>query len=186
MDLVLARQPDRAGLDAGIGEVERLVPELGPGRGKALAIGTSLPGVFFDLRSTGIGEADELRHFVKRLADGVVARPIEHRGGAAADVVDGRMPSGDEYAEKAIRQRDGSAFPLQVGREDVSLEVVHGNDRNAKPETEALRARYADEECPDQPRPRGDGDLLDVLPGRTPISECPAHERKEMLQVFTR
>src|SRR5258708_35186629 len=68
----------------------------------------------------------------------------------------------------------------------MSLEVVHRDDRNAKPKTEALRARYADEECSDQPRPRGDGDLLDVLPGRTPIGECPAHERKEMLQGFTR
>lgn len=53
-----------------------------------LPVGVTLVRMFLDLRAARIRQSDELGDLVEGLADGVVARPVEHGDDAIAHVVD--------------------------------------------------------------------------------------------------
>ena len=159
----------------------------GIGNGKRFRSAWPSRAVLLDLRAAGIRQADELRDLVERLADGVVARAVEHRHDAVAHVVDRRVAAGDD---ERLRNRSGSGdrrpFALQVGREDVALEVIDRDERDAEAVGEALRAGDADQQRADESRAGGDRDRSTSLHAQLRVVERARDQRKEMLQMFAR
>src|SRR5258708_35940053 len=87
--------------------------------------------MLLDLRPAWIRQADELRHLVEGLTDGIVTRAVEHRHDAIAHVVDRRMAAGDDQAEKTLRKRCRRPLEIQIRREEVALAANGRNQRGA-------------------------------------------------------
>src|SRR5437588_1641313 len=68
----------------------------------------------------------------------------------------------------------------------MALQMIDRDQRNAPRVTQSLRRGDADQKSADESRPRGYGDLVDVVPGRVGVLERAADERKQMLQMFSR
>src|SRR5205814_6797749 len=116
IDLMFARETNRGCFDAGVREIRRLIFELRDRKRKSFRIRAAFTSVLLDLRTAGIGQPDELRDLVERLADRVIARAIEHLHFAAPHVIDRRMSARDHEREKARRQRERWSLFLKIRR----------------------------------------------------------------------
>src|SRR5205814_698172 len=103
-----------------------------------------------NLRTTGITEAEHLRHFIERLASSVIHRPAEDAVPPnAAHIDEERVPSADD--ERHVRLD----FKIRgkKWREQVALQVIHREIRFSETNRETLCDRRTDHERADQPRP---------------------------------
>ena len=63
------------------------------------------------------------------------------------------------------------------------MQVVDGDERQPARPGDRLRGGEADEQRADQPGPRGDGDRVDVVEGRSRVGERLADHRRDELEV---
>ena len=114
-----------------------------------------------DVRSAGIGQAEQPSDLVERLAGRVVDGGAEHRD-VVGDVVDEQdlgVAAADEQRTHSLIE----ASVLQLVDGDVRDEVVDAVERLVVGQRERLGRRDAHEQCASEPGPAGDRDRVDVL-----------------------
>ena len=96
------------------------------------------------------------------------------------------MPAGNHQRQESLRERERRPLLLQVGGEDVALQVVDRHDRESEAVGEALGAGDADQQRADESRRARDGDGIDIGELHASVGERAVHERKEVLQMLAR
>ena len=92
------------------------------------------------------------------------------------------MATACEQADERRLDRIG----LQVERGDVAVEMVDRGEGQLVCPRERFRGSETDEERPDQARPAGDGDLVDVVERRPGLAERLAQHGQDELEVAPR
>ena len=142
-------------------------------RGNGIAVGS--PGCRgpVDLRTSGVGQPEQARDLVERLAGGVVHRLAEQLdvGGEVAHEQQRRVPAAHEQGDRGVLER------RRVGVEDVGGdvpdEVVDGVERRAERDGERLRGADADHEGSGEARAGGDRDRVEVAAASHPPRRAP-------------
>src|SRR5208282_6808852 len=111
-------------------------------------------------------QSQKLRHFIKRLPGGVVASkadvPISPEILLQLRKIKMRMATGDYQSQHRNMKRAIFALPLlQQHGMDVSLKMVHGDQRLLQCESQRLGKADADQQGPRQSRALRDRDSVD-------------------------
>jgi hypothetical protein len=181
---------DRA-LDAGEAELERGLVGHRRGDEGARPVRVADRGEAIDRGAARVSEAEELRHLVKRLAGGVVARGAELADllePRALDSVERGVPAGDEQPDEGVARPHGRriARTAQEHREQVADEVVDADERLACGPGEPLGGLHADEERPRESGAACDRDAVDRVERRASAGERLAHHRHDGARVISR
>jgi hypothetical protein len=142
---------------------------------KATALGCAL-----DERASREPEAEQLGHLVERLAGGVVTRladqPIVTR---RTREIERGVAAGDDQRQERILRR----IIRQERSVDVTLEVIHADERLAVHPRQRLRQRGSDEQRAHQPRSVGHRDPVDLGKPHTRLAERPLDDRHDDLDM---
>ena len=112
------------------------------------------------MRPPGVGKAEHARNFIERLARGVVPCAAEDfELGRGLRIEDGGMTA----ARKQGNERRLERRILEVGRREVTADVVDADERDPQPVGKALGEGEPDEERPQKSRSIGDGDGGELL-----------------------
>ena len=135
------------------------------------------------MRAAGVGQPEQLCDFVERFARRVVARFAEHAVVAPGGDIDEQCVAAGHEQGREWRHR---LRMLERLREDVSLEMVHGNNRNAESKRERLGVTHADEQRADEPGRIGDANGVNVRRGHAGVGQRPRDDRHDGGQVSAR
>ncbi len=120
--------------------------------------GIALRGLGLDRGAAGLGQAEQLRDLVERLARRVVDRAAEP--GEIVGAVHEQelaMPARDQQHQVGERHAVG-----QPRRQRVAGKVVDPDQRQAGSRAQPLGAHHARQDAADQPRPGGHGDAVQI------------------------
>ena len=151
---------------AGEGEIRARTSRQRARQGEAL--GVSASGALFDARPAGIPKAEQLGGLVESFTRGVVNR------GAEAFVVSDAM-DGDKLGVSAGNQQQQVRESELIGQsrgEGMAFEVVDGEQRFARSPGERFCAGQPDDQAPDQARPGGGGDGINLCQLQPCIVQC--------------
>ena len=109
-----------------------------------------------DHGAAGITQAQQAGDLVEGLARGVV-------GGPAQELARQRAPAGVETGVAAGDHQANARVDLAIGKGElagveVAFQVIDRDERNVERQGQRLGRGQADDQGPDQARPRGDGD----------------------------
>ena len=122
------------------------------------ALAITAPRHLVDRASARVAEAHQLRDFVKRLAGSVVARAPDSP--VASEILD-REQRGvtARHDQREVRHRDSM---FEQGRQQMTLDMIHADHRDAARLRESLRKHQADQQRAHQAGTARDCDSFDV------------------------
>ena len=174
-------------LQTGEGEVVAVPPPvLGSGQAAGEADGVPVPllGEPVDVRTAGVGQAEQPADLVEGLTGGVVegAAELDDVGGDVLDVQEAGVPSGDDEADEAL----GQGAIHQLIHRQVPDDVVDAVDGPAQAGGQGLGGADAHGERADETGTGAHGDDVDVVQIHARAIQSRVEGGQEGLQVGAR
>ena len=144
----------------------------------------ALPRQLRHRRPSGIGQPQQVRHLVERLARSVIAgaRQLDKRS-RRITAIDGRVPARHDQGDARPEVSAGAFLVLHGCGPDVRLDVMDGHQRLPVHPGPTLGRGDTHEQRPDQARLGGDGDGIDVRRAHAGLVKRLVDDRQDLLEV---